>query len=162
MSISCDAPNFLEKLRTQKQVSKQTNMAAFRRVRLCPRKKDNRNGREIASHSHNLHYTMDTTEEKKKNDESATCHALPCSIEFTGKAPVYLYFQPHPVENDTSSSSGSSSASFQAAQFRGRGILATPVAVAVVVTLPLQHYKADCSQSTATRRASQSKLLLST
>jgi hypothetical protein len=66
---------------------------------------------------------MDTTEEKK-NDESATCHALPCSIEFTGKAPVYLYFQPHPVENDTSSSSGSSSTSFQAAQFRGRGLLA--------------------------------------
>jgi hypothetical protein len=66
---------------------------------------------------------MDTTEEKK-NDESATCHALPCNIEFTGKAPVYLYFQPHSVENDTSSSTGSSSASFQAAQFRGRGLLA--------------------------------------
>jgi hypothetical protein len=66
---------------------------------------------------------MDTTEEKK-NDGSATCHALPCKIEFTGKAPVYLYFQPQSVENDTSSSIGSSSASFQAAQFRGRGLLA--------------------------------------
>jgi hypothetical protein len=68
---------------------------------------------------------MDTTEEKK-NDESATCHALPCKIEFTGKAPVYLYFQPQSqsVENDTNSSSGSSSTSFQAAQFRGRGLLA--------------------------------------
>jgi hypothetical protein len=67
---------------------------------------------------------MDTTEDKK-NDGSATCHALPCKIEFTGKAPVYLYFQPQSVENDTtSSSSGISSTSFQAAQFRGRGLLA--------------------------------------
>lgn len=65
---------------------------------------------------------MDTTEEKKI-DESATCHALPCKIEFTGKAPVYLYFQPQSVENDASSSSDST-ASLQAAQFRGRGLLA--------------------------------------
>jgi hypothetical protein len=65
---------------------------------------------------------MDTTEEKK-NDESATCHALPCKIEFTGKAPVYLYFQPQSVESDASSSSDSSP-TFQAAQFRGRGLLA--------------------------------------
>lgn len=68
---------------------------------------------------------MDTTEDKK-NDESATCHSLPCKIEFTGKAPVCLYFQPQSVENDTSSNSnsGSSSTLFQAAQFRGRGLLA--------------------------------------
>jgi hypothetical protein len=66
---------------------------------------------------------MDATEEQK-NDGSATCHALPCKIEFTGRAPVHLYFQPQSVENDTSSSSGSSSTSFQAAQFRGRGLLA--------------------------------------
>jgi hypothetical protein len=90
-------------------------------------RKKNKNKKDSIS-LHNLHSTMDTTEEKK-NDKSV-CHALPCKIEFTGKAPVYLYFQPHAVENDTSSSSssssssGSSSSSFQAAQFRGRGLLA--------------------------------------
>jgi hypothetical protein len=67
---------------------------------------------------------MDTTKEKQNDESATTCHALPCNIEFTGKAPVYLYFQPHSVESDASSSSGSSSNSFQAAQFRGRGLLA--------------------------------------
>ena len=67
---------------------------------------------------------MDTTEDKKNDGSATTCHALPCKIEFTGKAPVYLYFQPQSVESGTSSSTGSSSTSFQAAQFRGRGLLA--------------------------------------
>jgi hypothetical protein len=77
---------------------------------------------------------MTSTTMDAKNDESTTCHALPCNIEFTGKAPVYLYFQPHPVESNntdndtstanTSSSSSSSTTCLQAAQFRGRGLLA--------------------------------------
>jgi hypothetical protein len=48
------------------------------------------------------------------------CHILPCSIDYTGKAPVSVYFQPTPFQEGL----------YQAAQFRGRGLLALePVAV---------------------------------
>mmetsp|Transcript_4504 Transcript_4504/g.4271 ORF Transcript_4504/g.4271 Transcript_4504/m.4271 type:complete len:150 (-) Transcript_4504:64-513(-) len=51
---------------------------------------------------------------KVKKEKGKTCHALPCSIEYDGKAPVHLYFQPTVIEDG-----------IQACQFRGRGILAS-------------------------------------
>lgn len=43
-----------------------------------------------------------------------TCHSLPCNIEYSGKAPVNVYFQPAELEDGK----------YQAATFRGRGLLA--------------------------------------
>jgi len=44
---------------------------------------------------------------------TTTCHALPCNIDYTGKAPVDVYFRPAPVNDE-----------YQAATLRGRGLLA--------------------------------------
>lgn len=64
--------------------------------------------------------------------DRSECHILPCSLDFTGPAPVRRYFQPQTLQSRRSSSSSSSTgdAPVQAAQFRGRGLLAGP-AVAV-------------------------------
>jgi len=64
------------------------------------------------------------------NDSSTTtCHALPCDIDYTGKAPVYLYFRPQPLQ-DTPNAVNNDKTAQLAAQFRGRGLLAAaPTAV---------------------------------
>jgi hypothetical protein len=45
---------------------------------------------------------------------STTCHGLPCNIDYTGRAPVDVYFRPTALPDGK----------FQAATFRGRGLLA--------------------------------------
>jgi len=56
---------------------------------------------------------------------STTCHALPCNIEYTGKAPVDVYFRPAPIIHDEERGDGEQQhSSFQAATLRGRGLLA--------------------------------------
>lgn len=65
-------------------------------------------------------------------DAECHCHALPCSIDFTGRAPVQVYFTPHLVtekEEDDAKEEGkandkSSPAKVYSAQFRGRQLLA--------------------------------------
>lgn len=44
----------------------------------------------------------------------ATCHMMPCNIDFNGMAPTHIFFKPVPVEDGIYASS-----------FRGRGLLAT-------------------------------------
>ena len=44
----------------------------------------------------------------------ATCHILPCNVDFEGMASTHMYFKPMQVENGIFASS-----------FRGRGLLAT-------------------------------------
>jgi hypothetical protein len=53
------------------------------------------------------------------NASETECHALPCNIEFTGRAPVKVYFTPHSVKNRENES-----ARIYSAQFRGRQLLA--------------------------------------
>jgi hypothetical protein len=43
----------------------------------------------------------------------ATCHMLPCNIDYNGMAPTHVFFKPAPVEDGIYASS-----------FRGRGLLA--------------------------------------
>jgi Ribonuclease H2 non-catalytic subunit (Ylr154p-like) len=45
------------------------------------------------------------------------CHALPCSIDYSGKAPVADYFRPAPID-------GGDGTLYQAATLRGRALLA--------------------------------------
>lgn len=60
------------------------------------------------------------------NDRSE-CHILPCTVDYTGPAPVRRYFQPQTL---SSRRGRTGDAPVQAAQFRGRGLLAgTAVAV---------------------------------
>jgi Ribonuclease H2 non-catalytic subunit (Ylr154p-like) len=46
------------------------------------------------------------------------CHSLPCSIDYSGRASVDTYFRPASVSENGQQ--------FQAASFRGRGLLAAP------------------------------------
>jgi hypothetical protein len=43
-----------------------------------------------------------------------TCHGLPCNIDYTGRAPIDVFFRPTALPDGK----------FQAATFRGRGLLA--------------------------------------
>ena len=60
---------------------------------------------------------------------TTTCHALPCNIDYTGRAPVDAYFRPAPITlplkgGDHDDDASSTRPQYQAATFRGRGLLA--------------------------------------
>ena len=55
-------------------------------------------------------------------ESSSACHALPCSIDYTGKAPSSLYFLPHEIPT-SSDNDEEGETKMLAAQFRGRGLL---------------------------------------
>jgi len=60
---------------------------------------------------------------------STTCHALPCNIDYTGKAPVEVYFRPAPVlvQGESGDDEAQQPPKYQAATLRGRGLLASAV-----------------------------------
>jgi len=60
------------------------------------------------------------------NADRSECHILPCAVDYTGPAPVRRYFRPQTLEPRRRRGDPL----VQAAQFRGRGLLAGP-AVAV-------------------------------
>jgi Ribonuclease H2 non-catalytic subunit (Ylr154p-like) len=61
------------------------------------------------------------------------CHSLPCSIDYSGRASVDTYFRPASVSENGQQ--------FQAASFRGRGLLAAPSTPAVGLILqPHDHH----------------------
>lgn len=97
----------------------------------------------------------DLVVEKATAASSTTCHSLPCTIEYTGKAPVYLYFQPETLTNPAEQADDgahdaddTTKPAMQAAQFRGRGLLA-PAATTTSTT----------SDANATKPAVHGRLL---
>ena len=56
-------------------------------------------------------------------DPVARCHALPCNIEKSCKAPCSIYFRPTALDDDDENNDG-----IEAACFRGRGLLAQKAA----------------------------------
>jgi hypothetical protein len=63
------------------------------------------------------------------------CHNLPCSIDYKGRAPVDTYFRPAVIS--TSETDDGEQPQYQAAMFRGRGLLAArAVPVAGLILQP--------------------------
>jgi hypothetical protein len=66
------------------------------------------------------------------SSSASECHALPCNIDFSGKAPTDVYFRPTKVVDDHTNEAAevkngkgtSVFPQYQAATFRGRGLLA--------------------------------------
>lgn len=80
--------------------------------------------------------TNDATAKAQEADDiistrnDCQCHMLPCKIEFTGRAPVEVYFSPHLVSgqgttNEANEDSEGQGDRVYGSQFRGRQLLAT-------------------------------------
>jgi hypothetical protein len=60
---------------------------------------------------------------EQENSGAATCHMLPCNIDYEGMAKTHVYFKPILVEDG-----------ILASTFRGRGLLAAAAAAAATAT----------------------------
>lgn len=66
--------------------------------------------------------TMPSQNSSSHETNQAVCHSLPCSIDYSGRAPVSSFFQPVPLSDPKN---------VQAATLRGRGLLARHPAIPV-------------------------------